>query len=87
MAVFVYDPQAISEAKKKISHKNLTYIDNIKDVFKKADIIILATEWNEFVDFDYSKITKDMNSLNFFDGRGVIDEDKIKELGFNFIGF
>ncbi|MCK4744735.1 UDP-glucose/GDP-mannose dehydrogenase family protein [Candidatus Parcubacteria bacterium] len=87
MIVSVYDPQAINEAKKKISHKNLTYIDNIKDVFRKSDIIILATEWNEFVDFDYSKITKDMNSLNFFDGRGVINEDKIKELGFNFIGF
>lgn len=82
MLVTAYDPAAEKEAEKELKHKNLCYADKMEDIFNNAEIIILATEWKEFIDFDFSKITNKMKALNFFDGRGVIEEEKIKKMGF-----
>lgn len=87
MQIQAFDPQAENEAKKELNHKNLKYRDKIEEVFIDADIIILATEWKEFINYDYSKIKNKMNSLNFFDGRGVMDEKNIKKLGFKVENF
>ncbi len=87
MLVNAYDPEAKKEAEKELKHKNLRYADKIEDIFSDAEIIILATEWKEFIDFDFSRIINKMKALNFFDGRGVIDENKIKKLGFKLENF
>ncbi len=87
MTVSAFDPQAMAEAKKEFNHCNLKYAKKMEDVFDEAEIVILATEWKEFIDFDYSKAASTMKSLNFFDGRGVVDLEKMEKLGFKVLGF
>jgi UDPglucose 6-dehydrogenase len=87
MLVKAYDPAAISEAKEILTRLNLNYVENLEETFDQAEIIILATEWKEFIDFDYSKIIDKMKALNFFDGRCVVDRGKLEQIGFNVAGF
>lgn len=49
-----------------------------------ADAIVIATEWDEFADLDFMQIYEKMNKPAYiFDGRCILDTDKLKSIGFN----
>ena len=51
------------------------------------NLIAIMTEWDEFKNYDWSKIYLLIKKPAFiFDGRNILDIDKIKKLGFNYIG-
>ena len=54
--VFYYDPTGEKKNFKKI--KNCKFSSNISIVCKKADLIILHTEWDEFKSLDFKKLNK-----------------------------
>ena len=54
--VFYYDPTGVKKEFNKI--KNCKYIDNVNEACKKADLIILHTDWDEFKILDFRKIVK-----------------------------
>ncbi|CAG8720011.1 13309_t:CDS:2, partial [Racocetra fulgida] len=50
---------------------------------ENADAIVVATEWDEFKELDYESIYKKMNKPAFiFDGRLILDAEKLKSIGF-----
>lgn len=45
---------------------------------------MIATEWKEFRDIDWQAVYDSMNKPAFvFDGRMLLDAQKLKEIGFN----
>lgn len=45
--------------------------------------VAILTEWDEFKTLDYEKIYKSMSKPAFiFDGRNILDHDKLREIGF-----
>lgn len=84
--VNTYDPKAIEETKHEFNHPNLTYSNSIEEAFENSDCILIATEWKEFVEFDYSKINN-LKNKNLLDCRNCLDKVKLKEQGFNYLGF
>ena len=45
------------------------------------------TEWDEFKDYDWENIYKKTNKPTYiFDGRNILEIEKIKKIGFNYIG-
>ena len=49
-----------------------------------AHAIIIATDWAEFRDYDYSAIFEKMEKPAFiFDGRNILDHQKLYEIGFS----
>ena len=49
----------------------------------KAHAIVVCTEWDEFKDYDYSKIYEKMEKPAFiFDGRKILDHEKLMHIGF-----
>lgn len=83
MFVKAYDPKANEDARGVMVDEKLEIVNRIEDVFGGADIVVLATGWKEFIEFDYSKAAKKMRKPNFFDGRGVMDAKKLVKMGFN----
>ena len=81
-SIKAFDPRAISNSKNILNHDNLEYVENIEDVFSDVDIVVLATEWKEFIDFDYSNIINKMNKPIFLDAKGVMDLEKMRKIGF-----
>ena len=51
-----------------------------------SDMLIIMTEWNLFLEFDYSKVFKVMNNKNVVDARNILDNSLLKTLGFNYTG-
>ena len=57
-----------------------------EDIFRDSDLLILATEWEEFKDLNYKENGKLMKDMNFIDGRNFLDKDEMISYGFNYLG-
>ncbi len=82
--VKVYDPIAMQNAKKLL--QNVSFSDNAYEVAKDADLLIVMTEWNEFMQLDLEKIKKLMKNPVIVDGRNIYEPEKMKALGFTYQG-
>lgn len=82
--VTAFDPQSMEKAKKIIT--GITYSEDIYGVTEGADLLIVVTDWNEFKEVDFERIKKSMKSLNLIDARNIYDPEKMKSLGFKYIG-
>ena len=96
--ISVYDPkvsekQIISDIK---NIRNNNEDDSINDLStqknpyeacKDSHAIAILTEWDEFINYDWSKIFKNMNKPAFiFDGRNILDKKKLESIGFIYKG-
>ena len=73
--VYVFDPNV----------KDKSNVENIDELLKKSDYIILVTDHNEFKSMEINKL-KENNILVVIDGRNCLDKDKIKNLGIAYHG-
>lgn len=95
--VNVYDPMCseekiyadlseLFEKNNKIQNKYLKNIRVYKDMYESingTDIVALSTEWDEFIDIDWNLVHRSSKGLiKIFDGRNILDTDKLKEIGF-----
>jgi UDPglucose 6-dehydrogenase len=50
-----------------------------------AHAVAVLTEWDEFKAYDWQRVYDDMKKPAFlFDGRNILDRNKVKALGFEF---
>lgn len=60
-----------------------------KDMYSainNADLLILATEWDEFKNIDFKKVKNTMSNNIIIDGRNIFNRKELEELGFKYIG-
>ncbi len=69
--------------KKEFKSKNVNFFENIKDACKSADLIIIHTEWNEFKQLNFKKITKKRN-FKVFDMRNLYSISEMKKNKINY---
>jgi len=59
--------------------------DEHSEAVENSHAIAILTEWDEFINYDWISIYKKMYKPAFlFDGRGILNNDKFKEIGFDF---
>ncbi|MCL5114143.1 MAG: UDP-glucose/GDP-mannose dehydrogenase family protein [Patescibacteria group bacterium] len=80
----VFDPQAMENAKKTIN--GVQFCTDVYDVARGADALIIVTDWNEFKELNFTKIKKLMKNPVIIDGRNIYNPEKIKGLGFTYVG-
>ena len=80
----ISDPKAISNAKKDLSSlENVIFEKDPYEAAKDADAIALLTDWKFYNDLDFEKLHSVMRKPAFiFDGRNILDHEKIFNLGF-----
>ena len=67
------------------NEKSLTTFEDPYEACKNAHAIAIMTEWDEFKTYDWQKIYNNMLKPAFiFDGRNILDLQKMKEIGFIF---
>lgn len=85
--VAALDPVAQANAKKILGQvAGLEFAKDACSASKGADAIVLITEWNEFLGLDYAKIGAAMNSKLIIDGRNALDREKLRGIGFKYVG-
>ena len=81
-AVKVYDPRAMENSRKVFP--TLNYVDSAVAACDKADVVLVLTEWAEFVDLDPGALGKVVNRPVIIDGRLCLDTIKWKDAGWEY---
>jgi len=94
--IAVYDPKVIDDQiyadleylNTRSSEENKRLLTIKKDPYeacKNSHAIAILTEWDEFKKYEWETIYNNMQKPAFiFDGRGVLDKQKIKAIGFTY---
>ena len=81
--VQAFDPQAQPVAKKIFGNK-IKLCNKNYDALKGADALVIATEWNEFREPDFTRMRKLLKSPVIFDGRNIYTPEQMKAQGFTY---
>ncbi len=81
----VHDPKALDNAKN-IFYDKIIYCNNVLQAVKGADVLIIATEWNEYRSMDLNKIAELMKTKIIIDTRNMLNPENAKDLGFIYEG-
>jgi UDPglucose 6-dehydrogenase len=80
--VTVYDPEAMDNARR--HHPDLKYADSAMEAARDADVVLLLTEWQEFLDADPGVMAEVVTQRNVVDGRNALDPARWRTAGWNY---
>ena len=78
------DPVAIENAKNVLN--GVKFFDNPYETIRDCDALIVATEWNEFINLDMRAVKIFLKNPIVIDGRNIYDPKEMKNLGFQYMG-
>jgi UDPglucose 6-dehydrogenase len=78
-AVRVHDPKAIPNARKQFP--TLTYCPTVEDACRNSDLIVLATEWDEYRNIDPRWLLSIVHEPRLLDARNAMDYQFWSEAG------
>ena len=96
--IAVYDPKVsfkkmladLDYLETRNSEKNAASLCAFNDPYESchnAHAIVILTEWDVFVNYDWKKIYDNMQKPAFvFDGRNILNKEKLEEIGFVYQG-
>jgi len=79
--ITAFDPEAMENVKVLLGDK-VEFVDDSYDALDGADALVIATEWAQFRNPSFDKISEKLKNKTIFDGRNLYDLDEMKELGF-----
>ncbi len=82
--VRVYDPKAMVNAAAQFP--TLDFVDSAVEACAGADIVLLLTEWNEFVTLDPHELASRTAGRRILDARNVLDPAQWREAGWQYQG-
>lgn len=80
--VTVYDPAAQENARR--AHPQLSYGESALDAAKDAHVVLLLTEWQEFIDLDPEALGSVVARRKIVDGRNALDAEIWREAGWHY---
>jgi UDPglucose 6-dehydrogenase len=81
-AIRAFDPQAMDNARS--IFENITYCADAYETAQGADVLVIATEWNEFRALNLERIKPTMKQPIIVDLRNVYDSKRVRALGFQY---
>lgn len=81
--VVAYDPEARNGAEQYYG-ENVQFGTDMYNTVDNADALIIATEWSEFRNPDFTRLRRLMKHLLIFDGRNVFDIEKMEKIGIEY---
>ena len=79
--VSVFDPQAMDNARKVFP--TLNYAASVEEALEGAEIVVLATEWDQFRELDPVEVGGIVDRKVIIDGRNVLPVEKWQDAGWN----
>lgn len=82
--VQAYDPKAMGNAEAEL--RGVLFCRDAYGVAEGAEAIVVATEWPEFKELDFTRIKATMRRPLLIDGRNLYDKASMLTLGFEYVG-
>lgn len=83
--ITAYDPKAMDSAHKLLGD-SVSYAANAYKAVQGADVVAILTEWKEFAELDWQKISGEMTQKMIVDCRNLLDKETIRKYGFAYHG-
>ncbi|MGH7738047.1 MAG: UDP-glucose dehydrogenase family protein [Candidatus Tyrphobacter sp.] len=83
--VTAHDPSAIESARAILNGK-VTYCSQMYEAMRGVDVVVLATEWDEYKRIDFAMMKKLMRGNTVFDGRNLFDPGDVLAAGLQYVG-
>jgi UDPglucose 6-dehydrogenase len=80
--VTVYDPIALGNARK--AHPELNYGESALDAVRGAHVVLLLTEWQEFVELDPEELGAVVATRRIVDGRNALNAETWRSAGWHY---
>lgn len=81
VTIKAFDPQAMENARTLLGNK-VSYCPDLYAAVEGADILAVLTDWHEFAEADFAKVASHMRNKLIVDVRNLLNEEKLKQLGF-----
>ena len=81
--VRAYDPQAMENSKR--IFQDVAFCNDAYDTAEGADVLVIATEWNEFRALNLDRVKKLLKRPLIVDLRNVYDPQRMKSEGFTYV--
>ena len=83
--IAAFDPVAHENAAN-IFGKRITFCRDQYSALEKADALLIITEWQEFREPDFDRMSELMKEKVIFDGRNIFDPETIRSKGYAYYG-
>jgi UDPglucose 6-dehydrogenase len=83
--VRAHDPAALRTARAVFGDR-ISYVEHAYDAVSGADALVIVTEWLEFRNPDFLRLKTLLRRPIIVDGRNLYDPDKLRGLGFTYLG-
>jgi len=88
LRVRAYDPVAMRESEKlypkQCASGELVLCKSPMEAIEGAEVLVVATEWQEFRSPDFESLKTRLKQPVIFDGRNLYDPERLKSLGFRY---
>lgn len=81
-AVTVTDPAAIPHARDR--YPDLRFVESVEAAVAGAEIVLLLTEWREYVDLDPAQLKQFVDQPRMLDGRNALDPERWRNAGWTY---
>lgn len=82
--ITIYDPAALANARR--AYPGFRCRGSVAGAAEGADLLLLLTEWSEFVDLDPERLGAAVAEHNIVDGRNVLDPARWRAAGWRYVG-
>ncbi|TEX49988.1 MAG: UDP-glucose 6-dehydrogenase [Actinomycetales bacterium mxb001] len=80
--VVVHDPRAMDNARSLFP--GLEYANTPEEAAEGADVLLLLTEWRDYIDFDPAVVQQRMRQATVIDARNALDVDRWRAAGWTY---
>ncbi|WP_188549890.1 UDP-glucose dehydrogenase family protein [Sediminivirga luteola] len=80
--VTVTDPEALENARRRVP--DLRYVETVEEAVESAELILLLTEWKQYVELDPEALDGLVAQKNILDGRNVLDPSRWRAAGWTY---
>ena len=84
--VVAYDPKGLPKVRELKLCPDAVLVSSALEAVRDAEALIIATEWSEFENVDFSEVGRLMQTPLIFDGRNLLDPKIMRDLGFQYHG-
>lgn len=84
VTVQAYDPVATRNAMSALGQAGISFCTTAYEAASAADVLVIATEWNEFRNIDLSKVKSLMKQPIILDSRNIFDPERVRNMGFTY---
>jgi UDPglucose 6-dehydrogenase len=79
-----YDPQGMRNFFLKNPQWNIEYCQKAEEVFCETDLILILTEWEEFINLDFHNLKQSMRGKWILDTRNILSQETLSDAGYLF---